>query len=56
MKKLILTALTVITTTGLSVAQKSEGAQLHPCGTYEAMEEAFKADPNLKIKYKQNFK
>jgi PKD repeat protein len=51
MKKLILTALTVITTTCLSVAQKSEGAQLHPCGTYEAMEEAFKADPNLKVKY-----
>lgn len=51
MKKLILTACSFIITSGIAMAQTSEGAQLHPCGTYEAMEAAFKADPNLKVKY-----
>lgn len=51
MKKLILTACSFIVASGIAMAQTSEGLQLHPCGTYEAMEAAFKADPNLKVKY-----
>jgi hypothetical protein len=51
MKKPLLFACSFIFASGISMAQTSEGLQLHPCGTYEAMEAAFKADPNLKVNY-----
>lgn len=50
MKKVLLTACTIIISSYGMIAQQ-EKATLHPCNTYDAMEEAFKADPNLKIKY-----
>jgi hypothetical protein len=32
-------------------AMAQNGLKLHPCATYEAMEEGFKADPSLKARY-----
>ena len=34
-----------------SIAQSPRDPNLIPCATYEAMDEAFKADPTLKAKY-----
>jgi PKD repeat protein len=34
-----------------SIAQEQRDPNLIPCGTYEAMQQAFDADPNLKFKY-----
>ena len=49
MKKNLFTLLS-FTMLGFS-AMAQNGLKLHPCATYEAMEEGFKADPSLKARY-----
>ncbi|MES2763928.1 MAG: M43 family zinc metalloprotease [Bacteroidota bacterium] len=49
MKKQLFTLLGVTVLTFGSIAQN--GLKLHPCATYEAMEEGFKADPGAKARY-----
>lgn len=50
MKKQLLTILSATMLSFSSIAQQRD-ANLIPCATYDAMEEAFKNDPNLKTKY-----
>lgn len=51
MKKNLFTVLGVALLGFSSVAQQLRDPNLIPCATYDAMEEAFKSDPNLKAKY-----
>lgn len=43
--------LTLLGSALLLSGQSQENSNLLPCNTYQAMEEAFKANPNLKLKY-----
>lgn len=51
MKKNLFTVLGVALLGFSSVAQQLRDPNLIPCATYDVMEEAFKADPNLRVKY-----
>ncbi|MES2514796.1 MAG: M43 family zinc metalloprotease [Bacteroidota bacterium] len=51
MKKQLLFILGAAALSFGSTAQEKRDPNLIPCATYDAMEEAFKTDPNLKFKY-----
>lgn len=51
MKKQLLCIFGALALSFSSLAQEKRDPNLIPCATYDAMEEAFKKDPNLKVKY-----